>query len=68
MYIYTHTQYTQTQQKHSVNESPHEGPFKPPELKESDFELKHKEFNVMIVNFYAPWCHWCVANVLLMCW
>jgi len=49
----------QTQMKHTVDESPHEGPFKPISLKESDFELKHQEFNVMIVNFYAPWCHWC---------
>ena len=44
-----------TELKHTVDEAPHEGPFKALSLKESDFESKHHEFDIMIVNFFAPW-------------
>lgn len=45
--------------KHTTDESPHEGPQASIDLKEATFETKHHEFDVMIVNFFAPWCHWC---------
>ncbi len=43
-----------------------QGPFKSPSLTVKDFEVKHHEYDIMIVNFFAPWCHWCqVSNFVL---
>jgi hypothetical protein len=47
-----------TELKHTVDEPEHTGPFKAFDLKEADFEVKHHEYDVMLVNFFAPWCHW----------
>ncbi len=28
-------------------------------LTTDSFEAAHHKHDVMIVNFFAPWCHWC---------
>jgi len=42
-----------------MDEAPHEGPEKTFNLQVSNFETHHQQNDVMIVNFFAPWCHWC---------
>merc|ERR1712216_605986 len=49
----------QKQHKHSMDETPHEGPATALPLNTDNFEATHHQYDVMIVNFFAPWCHWC---------
>mmetsp|Transcript_56784 Transcript_56784/g.133047 ORF Transcript_56784/g.133047 Transcript_56784/m.133047 type:complete len:475 (-) Transcript_56784:90-1514(-) len=44
--------------KHEEN-AKHEGPETSIPLTTENFEAKHHQYDVMIVNFFAPWCHWC---------
>jgi len=44
--------------KHTLNEK-HDGPESALQLTTDNFEAKHHQYDVMIVNFFAPWCHWC---------
>jgi len=49
----------QKELRHTTDETPHEGPTKSTALTTDSFEATHHKYEVMIVNFYAPWCHWC---------
>jgi thiol-disulfide isomerase/thioredoxin len=44
--------------QHTVDEV-HEGPAMSTLLTTDNFEVAHHQHEVMIVNFFAPWCHWC---------
>jgi len=44
--------------RHTTDEV-HEGPETSLVLTTDNFEANHHKFAIMIVNFYAPWCHWC---------
>ena len=37
----------------------HNGPDTALVLTTDNFEAAHHKHDVMMVNFYAPWCHWC---------
>jgi len=44
--------------KHSTDET-HDGPVTSTQLTNDNFETQHHQHEIMIVNFFAPWCHWC---------
>eukprot|EP00287_Rhodomonas_sp_CCMP768_P004389 CAMPEP_0196740402 /NCGR_PEP_ID=MMETSP1091-20130531/31598_1 /TAXON_ID=302021 /ORGANISM="Rhodomonas sp., Strain CCMP768" /LENGTH=474 /DNA_ID=CAMNT_0042085543 /DNA_START=59 /DNA_END=1483 /DNA_ORIENTATION=+ len=44
--------------KHT-EDAKHEGPETALQLTAESFETNHHKYDVMIVNFFAPWCHWC---------
>ena len=45
--------------KHSTDESPHEGEVKSMLLTADTFETERKKHEIVVVNFFTPWCHWC---------
>jgi thiol-disulfide isomerase/thioredoxin len=45
--------------KHSTDESPHEGEVKSILLTADTFETERKKHEIVVVNFFTPWCHWC---------
>ena len=48
----------QKMHRHTMDETPHEGPAAMA-LTTDNFEATHHKYGVMLVNFFAPWCHWC---------
>jgi len=42
-----------------ATEEKHDGPATSLVLTSDTFEAAHHRHDVMIVNFFAPWCHWC---------
>lgn len=42
-----------------ATEETHDGPATSLALTTDSFEAEHHKHEVMIVNFFAPWCHWC---------
>ncbi|EKX54421.1 hypothetical protein GUITHDRAFT_99900 [Guillardia theta CCMP2712] len=45
--------------KHTIDEAPHEGESKLITLTAGDFDKHRFEHEILVVNFYTPWCHWC---------
>ena len=45
--------------KHATDETAHEGEIKSVSLTTDNFEMERKKHDVVIVNFFTPWCHWC---------
>ncbi len=45
--------------KHATEETPHEGDVKSVSLTVDTFETERKKHDIIIVNFFTPWCHWC---------
>eukprot|EP00290_Baffinella_frigidus_P009705 CAMPEP_0180131924 /NCGR_PEP_ID=MMETSP0986-20121125/8695_1 /TAXON_ID=697907 /ORGANISM="non described non described, Strain CCMP2293" /LENGTH=472 /DNA_ID=CAMNT_0022071865 /DNA_START=19 /DNA_END=1437 /DNA_ORIENTATION=+ len=43
---------------HTTDEK-HEGPEVSFDLTVDNFETMHHKYDTLIVNFFAPWCHWC---------
>jgi len=44
--------------QHATEET-HDGPETSIQLTADSFEAHHHKHDIMVVNFYAPWCHWC---------
>ena len=53
-----HDDSQQKMHRHTMDETPHEGPAAMA-LTTDNFEATHHKYGVMLVNFFAPWCHWC---------
>jgi thiol-disulfide isomerase/thioredoxin len=47
------------QQNHATDETAHEGEIKSVSLTLDNFEMERKKHDIIIVNFFTPWCHWC---------
>lgn len=45
--------------RHATDETPHEGEVKSVSLTIDSFEMERKKHDIIIVNFFTPWCHWC---------
>lgn len=45
--------------QHTIDEKPHEGEIKSLSLQTSNFDSTKMEYDIVIVNFFTPWCHWC---------
>mmetsp|Transcript_64260 Transcript_64260/g.94085 ORF Transcript_64260/g.94085 Transcript_64260/m.94085 type:complete len:477 (-) Transcript_64260:454-1884(-) len=54
-----HDDTKQKEIRHTTDETPHEGPAISINLNTDIFEPTHQKYDIMLVNFFAPWCHWC---------
>jgi len=44
---------------HAVDESVHEGTIHTLMFDNSNFDTERVKHDIVIVNFFTPWCHWC---------
>jgi thiol-disulfide isomerase/thioredoxin len=47
------------EQKHAMDETPHTGKVTSVDLNKDNFDALSQKHDIMIVNFFTPWCHWC---------